>query len=418
MLRSNLEMGVNMADRALADLRVVDISQGIAGPYATKLLADAGASVTKVEPPGGDYSRRLGPFPGDVPDPEQSGMFMHLNTGKRSITLDVSVPSGHVVLKKLLAKADVFVAGERASTLASWGLSYDDLKGEFPELIVAQVSPFGATGPYADYDGNSLTAMAMSTIMYNTGEPDREPLTTGGAPGEYLAGVHLWLGILAALENRAKRGGGDHVDVAMTEAAAAADEYNTAMYGFQGAVRRRYYSRHIFGYPQDIVPCADGYVVMIPGAGGFPTPLTKDTLSPMALLLEQPELNEHPLFLSAGERMLQWREFDELIRPYMSTHTAAEIVMTAQALRMPFAFVPNAADLLSDEHLEQRQFFVRVKHAKAGEYAHAGAPFKMSETPLAVGPAPERGAANADVLGKELGYSDDDLRILSDQGVI
>ena len=242
-----------MPDRALEGLRVVDISQGIAGPYATKLLADAGANVTKVEPPGGDYSRRRGPFPGDIPDPEKSGLYLHLNTSKRSVTLDVSVTSGQVVLKKLLAKADVFVCGEKTSTLSAWGLTYDDLRADFPELIVAQVSPFGATGPYAEYEGNSLTAMAMSTIMYGTGEPDREPLTTGGDPGEYIAGVQLWVGILAALENRAAHGGGDHVDVSMAEAVAAADEYNSAMYAYQGAIRRRYYSRHIFGYPNDIV---------------------------------------------------------------------------------------------------------------------------------------------------------------------
>ena len=101
-----------MTDRALSDLRVVDISQGIAGPYATKLLADAGANVTKVEPPAGDYSRRLGPFPGDIPDPDRSGLYLHLNTSKRGITLDVSVTSGQVVLKKLLAKADIFVCGD------------------------------------------------------------------------------------------------------------------------------------------------------------------------------------------------------------------------------------------------------------------------------------------------------------------
>ena len=127
------------------------------------------------------------------------------------------------MLKRLLAGADVFVAGERTSKLRQLGLVYNDLKGEFPELVVAQVSPFGATGPYAEYDGNSITAMAMSTIMYNTGEPDRVPLVTGGEPGEYIAGVQLWIGILAALENRARNGGGDHVDLSMAEAAASAD---------------------------------------------------------------------------------------------------------------------------------------------------------------------------------------------------
>ena len=403
-----------MTDHALSGLRVVDISQGIAGPYATKLLADSGALVTKVEPPGGDYSRRLGPFPDDIPDPEMSGLYLHLNTSKRSMTLDVSASAGQAVLKKLLTNADVFVCGERASTLKAWGLSYDGLKAEFPELIVAQVSPFGATGPYAEYDGNSLTAMAMSTIMYNTGNPDREPLTTGGEPGEYLAGIHLWIGILAALANRARNGGGDHVDVSMADAAAATDEYNTAMYGFQGAIRRRYYSRHIFGYPNDIVECADGHVVMIPGAGGFPTLATLDTLSPMALLFEDPELNKHPLFIHAGERMIRWQEFDELVRPYMSTHTKTEIVLTAQALRMPFAYVPTAADLLQDEHLAERGFFERA----SGGMTIPGPPFKMSETPLAAAAAPVLGSANEDVLVKELGYEKGDLAILSDRGVI
>ena len=403
-----------MTDRALSGVRVVDISQGIAGPYATKLLADSGALVTKVEPPGGDYSRRLGPFPGDIPDPEMSGLYLHLNTSKRSMTLDVSASAGQAVLKKMLTNADVFVCGERASTLKAWGLSYDALKTEFPELIVAQVSPFGATGPYAEYDGNSLTAMAMSTIMYNTGNPDREPLTTGGEPGEYLAGIHLWIGILAAIANRARNGGGEHVDVSMADAAAAADEYNTAMYGFQGAIRRRYYSRHIFGYPNDIVECADGHVVMIPGASGFPTPATLDTLSPMALLFEDPELNKHPLFIQAGERMIHWQEFDELVRPYMSTHTKMEIVLTAQALRLPFAYVPAAADLLQDEHLAERGFFERP----SGNMAIPGSPFKMSETPLAVSAAPALGSANEEVLVKELGYDKGELALLSDRGVI
>ena len=407
-----------MADRALSDVRVVDISQGIAGPYATKLLADSGADVIKIEPPGGDYSRRLGPFPGDVPDPEQSGLYLHLNTSKRSMTLDVSVTSGQVVLKKLLARADVFVCAEKTSTLQAWGLTYDDLKADFPDLVVAQLSPFGATGPYADYAGNNITAMAMSTIMYNTGDPDREPLVTGGQAGEYLGGVQLWVGILAALANRAAHGGGDHVDVSLAEAVACADEYNAAMYGFQGAIRRRYYSRHIFGYPNDIMECADGHIVFIPGANGFPSPLTPDSISPIALLLEDIELDKTDFFKQMGERMVNWREFEAMITPYLMSKTATEIVMTAQALRLPFAYVPTASDLLSDEHLAERGFFVRQTHPKAGAITLPGAPFRMSETPLSETAAPLRGEANVDVLVGELGYEKSDLTIFSDRGVI
>ena len=326
------------------------------------------------------------------------------------------MPSGQVVLRKLLAKADVFVCGEKTSTLRAWGLTYDDLRAEFPDLIVAQVSPFGADGPYAEYDGNSLTAMAMSSLMYNTGEPDREPLSTGGEAGEYIAGVQLWVGILAALENRAAHGGGDHVDVSMAEAAAAADEYNAAMYAFQGAIRRRYYSRHIFGYPNDIVKAADGYLVMIPGAGGFPSPLAGDSVSPMALLMEDPDLDQSPLFRQTGERMIRWRDFDKLIEPYLSTHSAAEIVMTAQALRMPFAPVPSAGDLLQDEHLAARGFFETLA-TPAGELRVPGAPFRMSATPLRASPAPALGAANADVLAGEPGNDGADVTVPSERGV-
>ncbi len=406
-----------MPEGALADLRVIDISQGVAGPYAGKLLADFGAAVTKVEPPEGDYARRLGPFPDDNPDPNKSGLFLHLNTGKRSLTLDISTRSGAVVLKKLLANADVLLESYPPGQLAEWGLGYEDLKAELPRLIYVSVTPFGQTGPYRDYRGNSLTAMAMSTIMYNTGEPDREPLTTAGLPGEYLGGIHAFMAVTAALAWRDREGRGQQVDVSLAEAAAASDEYNAAMYGFQGAIRRRFYSRHVFGYPNDIFPCRDGYVVVIPGAGGFPSPLRPGEISPMSLLLETPDLDQNALFLSMGERMLRWREFDELVLPWFMEHTAAEILDIAQALRMPFAPVPSVAELLGDNHLNERGFFVEIDHPEAGKLRHPGPVARLSETPLAIGPAPALGQHTSEVL-EEIGYSAEDAGILSDRGVI
>jgi crotonobetainyl-CoA:carnitine CoA-transferase CaiB-like acyl-CoA transferase len=254
--------------------------------------------------------------------------------------------------------------------------------------------------------------------MYNTGEPDREPLTTGGTPGDYIAGIHAWIGALAALAHRAKEGRGQHVDVAAAEAVACADEYNAAMYAFQGAIRRRYYSRHIFGYPNDIFPCADGYVVVIPGAGGMPIPgVTEEgSVSPMAILLENPELDQHELFRSGAERMIRWREFDELIGPTLRQKTAREIVEMAQALRMPFAFVPTVRDLLEDEHLAARGFFRRVDHPEAGELPYAGPPFRMSETPPQVERAPLLGEHNQVVL-EEAGYTPEEQEILREREV-
>ena len=178
-----------MPDSALEGIRVIDLSQGIAGAYCTKLLADLGAEVIKIEPPEGDYARRLGPFPNDVPHHDKGGLFLHLNTNKKSVTLDLESQSGRVVLRKLLANADVLVESESPGVMASRELGYEQLKGEFPGLVYCSVTPFGQTGPYAGFKGNSLAAMALSGLMYITGDPDKEPLCTGGEPAEYFGGA-------------------------------------------------------------------------------------------------------------------------------------------------------------------------------------------------------------------------------------
>jgi crotonobetainyl-CoA:carnitine CoA-transferase CaiB-like acyl-CoA transferase len=407
-----------VADHALSDLRVVELATGIAGPYCGKLLADLGAEVIKIEPPEGDRSRQLGPFPEDLPHAEKSGHFLHLNTGKKSVTLDTSVTSGQVVLKKLLAKADVIIESDGPAAMGERGLAFDDLRSAFDQLVYVSVTPFGCTGPYAGYRGNSLTAMAMSTIMYNTGEPDREPLTTGGTPADYIAGIHAWIGALAAIEWRAQHGPGQHVDVGLADAAACADEYNAAMYAFQGAIRRRYYSRHVFGYPMDIMPCRDGHIVLIPGATGFPQRGLTDegSVSPMALLMGDPDLDQHVLFKSGQERMIRWEEVDALLAPWLMEHNAQEIVETAQALRMPFALVPTVKDLLDDGHLAARDFFRRVDHPEAGELPYSGAPFRMSETPPVVERAPTLGEHNDSILA-DIGYTPEEQVILRERDV-
>ncbi len=399
-----------MPDTALDGVRIVDLSQGIAGPYCTKLLADLGADVVKVEPPAGDVTRRLGPFPGDVPDPDKSGLFIHLNGNKKSITLDITSESGRAVLRKLLASTDVLVESETPGRMAELGLSYDDLKGDFPNLVYASVTPFGQTGPYAQFAGNSLAVMAMSGLMYITGDPDKEPLCTGGEPAEYFGGLHAWVSVLAALEHCAVAGAGQHVDVSWLEAMGSADEYNTTMYAWMGAIRKRYYSRHhIPTYPSDIFPCRDGHIVLIGGATGFPLM--------MAILIERPDLESHPLFTNLWLRTLQWREFEEILRPYLMEHDWEDLLTRAQELRVPFAPVMNPETLLANEHLKERAFFVEVDQPGVGKVTLPAVLFKMSETPLRFGPAPALGEQTPEVL-ESAGYSADDARILRERGVV
>jgi len=353
---------------ALEGLRVVDLSQGIAGPYCTSLLADSGAEVIKVEPPEGDYARRLGPFPDDEPHPDRGGLFIHLNGNKKSVTLDVATPSGRTVLRKLLDGADVLVESDPPGRLASLGLGYEDLKGELPRLVYCSLTPFGQTGPYAGFKGSSLACLALSGLMYVTGDPDKEPLATGGEAAEYFAGVNAWVAVLAALEQRAATGEGQHVDVSMLEALGSADEYNTAMYATCGAIRKRFYSHHhIPAYPAEIYPCRDGYIVVISGTGGFPLG--------MALLLERPELESNPMFVNFWLRVLQWRQFEEILRPYLLVHDWRDLLTRAQELRMPFAPVMSPRSLMEDEHLAERGFFEEVEQPGIGRVRVAGSPF-------------------------------------------
>jgi crotonobetainyl-CoA:carnitine CoA-transferase CaiB-like acyl-CoA transferase len=143
---------------------------------------------------------------------------LHLNSNKKSVTLDLETQSGRIVLRKLLANADIIVESDAPGRMASRALAYADLKDEFPGLIYCSVTPFGQSGPYSDFKGNSLAAMALSGLMYITGDPDREPLCTGGEPAEYFAALHAWVAILVAVEYRAAYGGGQHIDVSMLEA--------------------------------------------------------------------------------------------------------------------------------------------------------------------------------------------------------
>jgi benzylsuccinate CoA-transferase BbsE subunit len=398
-----------LPDSALECIRVVDLSQGIAGPYCTKLLADLGAEVIKVEPPEGDCTRRLGTFPGDVPHHDKGGLFLHLNTNKKSVTLDLASTSGQVVLRKLLEKADVLVESEAPGVMAGRELGYEQLKEEFPDLVYCSVTPFGQTGPYASFKGNSLTAMALSGLMYITGDPDKEPLCTGGEPAEYFGALHAWVAILAALEHRARTGAGQHIDVSTLEALGCADEYNTTMYSYLGAVRKRFYSRHaIPTYPSEIFPCRNGSIVVIGGATGFPLM--------MAILVEQPEMENNPLFQNLWLRFMQWQQFEEILRPYLAEHDWEDLLARAQELRIPFAAVLDAKTLLENEHLRERGFFAEVEHPELGKVPVAAHAFKMSETPLRAGRSPLLGEHSHEVLG-ELGYEADDQLVLRERGV-
>ena len=210
---------------ALSDLRILDLSTGIAGGYCTKLLADYGAEVVKVEMPGtGDPLRQSGPFPEDDPDVERGLLHWYLNANKRGITLDVINPAGRTILQRLLAHFDVVVESFPPAHAQELKLSYRALRNDQSDLIWLSITPFGQTGPYADYKANDLLIQAASAWLYMGGLPDREPMKTGGCISHYITGTYGALAVLAAWTSLKSGGTGQHIDLSAMEALQSTNE--------------------------------------------------------------------------------------------------------------------------------------------------------------------------------------------------
>jgi len=209
---------------SLSVLRVLDLSEGVAGAFCTKLLAGFGADVIKIERPGGDPVRRHGPFPDDLPHGEKGALFLYLNTGKRSITLDIAQRSGALILRRLVEGAEVVVECFPPGWLTELGLGYESLARIKPRLVMTSVTPFGQDGPYAGYRATNLTAFAAGGQMAVTGEPDREPLKNGGYQAEYQAGLHAFAATAVAAFSADATEVGQHIDIAAVECMATALE--------------------------------------------------------------------------------------------------------------------------------------------------------------------------------------------------
>ena len=205
-----------MADGALSHVRVLDFTNQVAGPYCTKLLADYGADVIKVERPGmGDAARSMGPFPGDIPHPEKSGLFLHLNTNKRSVTLDLKSKAGKKIARQLAAEADLVVESFRPGVMDRLGLGFEELRASNPRLVMTSISNFGQTGPYRDYKSSDIMVYSMGGEMHSTGLEDREPVKLGANVVLYQAGSVAAVGSAGALFLSQDDGPGQRVDVSI-----------------------------------------------------------------------------------------------------------------------------------------------------------------------------------------------------------
>jgi len=365
---------------ALEGLRVLEIATGVSGPYCGKLLAGLGADVIKLEPPAGDSTRGSGPFPGDVPDPERSGLFLHLNTGKRSHV----IRDAPLDLDAWLREADVVILSHRPAELTAGGFDLLAWQDRFPALVIASVTSFGLTGPYADYAGRELVAYALGGYAMLTGSSEREPLKAYGSLVEYQAGAHLALGILAALRARQFTGKGQLVDCSAMEA-------GTFMLGgveqgahFYGRVARRNGTRLLgfppeHSYPSTIRPCRDGFVHCHSN---------NRYLDLLGSLIPHPRLADEEVLASM---MGHADEIDAIMDDWLADRGRDDVVRAAQELRLPFTEVRTPAEVLREQHHVERGSFVTVDHPVAGPVLQPGAPMRLHRTPWVTGPAPALG---------------------------
>lgn len=394
---------------ALDDLRVLDVSQGIAGPLCAKLLGDFGAEVIKIEPPGGEGGRQMPPFFQDDPHPEKSLFFLLLNLNKRGITLDLETPDGADVFRRLARTADVVVESFPPGYLGSLGLDYAALERENPGLIMTSITPFGQSGPYSRYKGEEIVAYAMSGIMSISGMADREPLKHGGFQAHYQAGFSGTAATLFSLVLRDTTGAGDHVDVSVQETVGWTLVINQPFYSWAGGVQgRRRPAGSNFGH---VMPCNDGYFVSQAGGGA--------SWDDVADFYGRRELKEER-FADVNERVRNGHALDDLILEATKDRTMAEMFKTAsEKYRMLFGIVQTPADLAGCPQLEARGFDEVVEHPVIGKIEVPFRLWNMSESPARYRrPAPLLGQHNAEVYGDILGYTGEQLAELRGRGVI
>ena len=392
----------------LDGVRVLELGGYVSAPFCGKLLADYGADVIKVEPPGaGDAARRMGPFAGDDPHPEKSIPFLYLNTNKRGITLDVETVSGAGLLDRMLESADVLVENYPPDARPS-ALEPEALVERHPGLIVTSITPFGLTGPYRDFAATDIVTTAVSGLMYHSGDSDREPLRNALNQSFYVAGVNAAVATSAALFQRMFTGRGQAIDVSTVECLASHLVQALPYYNYMGAIKGR---RPVRGSGfEELMPARDGYV--IPSVQG------SQPWSTVAELIGVPELQDER-FASGSGRIEFGEEIHELLLQGLAQWDRKALHQASGERRLVFGMAQDAGDLHDCPHLEEREFFRMVTHPVAGEAKYPGMGPRLSGVNYqARRPAPLLGQHNGEIYGDELGCSDAEMTRLRALGAI
>ncbi|HWO93444.1 MAG TPA: CoA transferase, partial [Dehalococcoidia bacterium] len=402
----------------LEGVRVLDLTHHIAGPHCTKILADWGADVLKIErPPGGDPSRQYGPFHKDDPHPEKSALFLHLNTNKRSMTLNLKSAEGRSIVERLLPEFDIVVENFRPGVMDSLGLGYQTLAAQNPRIILTSISNFGQTGPYRDLKASEITEFAMGGPMNVNGHREHFPLKLGGNVVQYQAGgVAAYATLLALWQVEMHGAEGQHNDISIYETQAGFRDRRTTYlvaHAYGGEIGRRPETAVRPGL--GIRPCKDGYVNIYVTSG--------EKMKKFLSMIGREDLLSDPRTDAGMMLGAMYPDLGEEIEAsylgWLMERGKLEAATIAQEHTLLAAPVNTVADLLNDPSYRERGFFETIDHPATGPLTYPGRPFIMNDSPRPLARrAPLLGEHTKEVLCGRLGYSDEDLTKLRAQGVI
>ncbi|MBA2304793.1 MAG: CoA transferase [Acidobacteria bacterium] len=392
--------------KALAGVRVLDVTHVMAGPFCAMVLADMGADVIKVEPPAGDSTRRMAGAVGT-----DSPSFNAVNRGKRGLVIDLKQPEGQQALRRLAKTADVLIENNRPGVMARFGLDYQNVVALNPGLIYASISGYGQTGPSAGKGGFDLIAQGVSGIMSVTGEPGLAPMKAGVPLTDLGAGLFALVGILAALHHRGRTGVGQHIDTSLVETGIALSLWEAAEYFSGGGIPQPMGSAaHRMSAPYQAISCADGFITL--GAAN-------DRLfRQVAELLGHPEWVTHPDYATDAARVKHRAALADKIQAITDARPRSFWIEQFEAAGVPCGPINNYEEALTDPHLRARSMVVDVDHPTLGRIRSLGSPIRMSATPPSVcSRAPLLGEHTESVLA-EAGFTEDEIAELRRIGVL
>jgi formyl-CoA transferase len=393
----------------LAGIKVIELGTMVAGPVAATLLADFGAEVIKVEPPGvGDPIRRSGPFLGT-----ESLYWQVEGRSKKSVTIDLRKPEGQEVLRSLASTADVLIENFRPGTLSRWECGYERLREINPRLIVISISGFGQTGPNAQRPAYDRIALAFAGLLNMTGYPDRPPVRPGTAMADYQSALFGAFAAMLALYMRDARGGsGQHVDIALFESVFRFTDTMITAYDKLGLKRERTGNAHYAASPGDHYPTSDGRYIAL-------TVAADNVFRRLCTALERPDLADDPKFQVHRQRVQNYSEINAIVADWIKSRSVGEVSAALEGNAVPHALVFGPEDIAEDPHYAARGSIATVEHPQLGPIKMPGVfPRFSAVQPQPIRPAPALGADNEEIFKGLLGLSDAQIDRLRATGAI